>query len=365
MVAEERRSDSPVKGHDRWRRRQAAPLTGERPPQKSTHANDAGKAISVGYNGTMPTAVRARRKFFERPEEPRQIRITPRDTALLQNIARFRLASTAQLALLDGGSAQNVSRALLALWENGYVERPEAQVASRLLEEGSRPTIYCLSRKGAHLLREGGFDVKRRLLDGIDKERDAGWRFVEHTISITGFFVALEVAGRRRTDVRILERAEILEDAPRTKRERQVRVEASIRLDGVLKRNAVMPDALFGLRFNDEEESYFMLEIDRGEMPVERYKNTQRTYFAKKMLTYYEANRQERHVHDLGLPNFRVLTVTTTPERVDRMLSALNGITEGRGSNMFLFADIMKLTASNPLDLEWVSGKRALVRLVD
>jgi hypothetical protein len=74
-------------------------------------------------------------------------------------------------------------------------------------------------------------------------------------------------------------------------------VAASIRLDGVLKRNAVIPDALFGLRFNDEEESYFMLVIDRGEMAVERYNNLHRTYFAKKMLTYYEANRQRRQVH--------------------------------------------------------------------
>ena len=79
-----------------------------------------------------------------------------------------------------------------------------------------------------------------------------------------------------------------------------------------------MPDALFGLRFNDETESYFMLEIDRGEMPIERYKNMQRTYFAKKMLTYYEANRQQRHVHDLGIENFRVLTVTTDGPRIKK-----------------------------------------------
>jgi hypothetical protein len=100
-------------------------------------------------------------------------------------------------------------------------------------------------------------------------------------------------------------------------------------------------------------------------MPVERYKNAQRTYFAKKMLTYYEANRQQRHVHDLGLKNFRVLTVTTTKERVDRMLTALDAITERRGSNMFLFTDVATLAGSNPLDLEWVSGKREPVRLTD
>jgi DNA-binding MarR family transcriptional regulator len=313
----------------------------------------------------METVVRERRKLFERPDEPRAMRVTPRDVALLGNIGRLRLASGAQLAALDGGSAQNVSRSLLALWENGYVERPEAQAASRLLYEGSRPVIYGLTRKGAALLRRYGHDVRRRLLDGIDKERDAGWRFVEHTVSIAEFMVRLELSLRGRNDLRILERGEILEDAPKSKRDRLVRIEASIRINGALRKNAVIPDALFGLRFNEDEESYFMLEIDRGEMPVERYKNTVRTYFSKKMLTYYEANRQQRHVHDLGLKNFRVLTVTTTKERVERMLAALDAITEGRGSNMFLFADQATLTAGNPLDLEWVSGKRERVRLTD
>ena len=164
--------------------------------------------------GDMEVLVRERRRFFERPEEPRAMRVTQRDLALLENVARLRLTSTSQLAALDGGSAQNVSRALLALWENGYVERPEAQVASRVLCEGSRPTIYGLTRKGAALLRDHGFDVRRRLLDGIDKERGAGWRFVEHTVSISEFMVRLELAARGRGDLRILERAEILEDAP-------------------------------------------------------------------------------------------------------------------------------------------------------
>jgi hypothetical protein len=64
-----------------------------------------------------------------------------------------------------------------------------------------------------------------------------------------------------------------------------VHLEASIRLGGVLKRNAVIPDAFFGLRIGSREARYFMLEIDRGEMPVERYKNLNGTYFAKTMLT--------------------------------------------------------------------------------
>jgi hypothetical protein len=269
----------------------------------------------------------------------------------------MRLASTSQLTALDGGSGQNVARSLLALFENGYVERPVAQVASRLLNEGSRSTIYGLTRKGAALLRRNGEDIRRRLLDGIDKNRGAGWRFIEHTVSVAEFMVSLELSARARTDLRILEHGEILEDAPKSNRDRLVRLEASIRINGTLRKNAVVPDAFFGLRFNDETESYFMLEVDRGEMPVERYKNTYRTYFAKKMATYYEASRQRRHVYELGIENFRVLTVTTNQARIENMLYALDEITVGKGSNLFLFVDQATLARSNPLDVNWVSGK--------
>jgi len=82
------------------------------------------------------------------------------------------------------------------------------------------------------------------------------------------------------------------------------------------------------------------------------------------MLTYYEANQQQRHVRDLDSRIF-ALTVTTAPERVERMLASLEAITEGRGSNMFLFADQAALLAANPLDLEWVSEKRERVRVTD
>jgi DNA-binding transcriptional ArsR family regulator len=138
----------------------------------------------------MRSPEQEQRSLFERPEAPRPMRITSRDTTILNNIARYRLITASQLAQLDGGSAQNVSRSLLALFEHGFVERPLAQTASRLLYKGSRSTIYGLTRKGARFLREQGRFVRRSLLDGIDKERGAGWRFLEHTVSITQFLVA-------------------------------------------------------------------------------------------------------------------------------------------------------------------------------
>jgi len=309
---------------------------------------------------------RERGRIFRRPDEPRELQLGERALDLLRHLALLRLASTGQLARLDGGSRQNVERLLLGLWENGYVERPEAQVTYRRLVPGSHSLIYGLTRKGARHLRKHGFEYKRSLLDGIDKERGAGWRFIDHSIGISEFFVRLELTARGLKDLRVLGRREILEDAPKGANVGQLRLQARIPLGSAHRMSSVVPDGFFGLQFLPEEhEAYFMYEKDRGEMPVMRHRNLYGTFLAKKLLTYYEASRQRRHVDDLGIPNFRVLVETTTPDRVSQMLDAVNSFTEGRGSNIFLLIDETTLAASNPLDAPWVSGKRETVRLTD
>jgi hypothetical protein len=108
-----------------------------------------------------------------------------------------------------------------------------------------------------------------------------------------------------------------------------------------------------------------MFERDRSEMPIHRRKGKDQTYYAKKMLTYYEANRVGEHVQELGIPNFRVATVTTTPQRVEQMIAAQKEMTDGRGSNLFLFIDDANLLKSNPLDASWITGKGKGVRITD
>ncbi len=314
----------------------------------------------------MQLQTRARGRLFERPEQPRPIRITPRDLNLLANLARLRLASGEQLAALDGGSQQNVSRALLTLWEHEYVERLLGQVEQRVLYKGSFPLIYGLTRQGAWLLRKHGYDVRRRLLYETDKQRRAGWRFIEHRVDITEFMVRLELACRGRSGIELIQRKDIVENAPKTQRDRRVRLLAKVRIDGEHQLLSVDPDEIFGLRRPGEEKaSYFMFERDRGEMPVHRRKNKEQTYYAKKMLTYYEANRVGEHAQELSIPNFRVATVTTTPERVQQMIEAQKEMTNGRGSNMFLFIDDTALLAANPLEVFWTTGKGERIQLTD
>jgi hypothetical protein len=215
-------------------------------------------------------------------------------------------------------------------------------------------------------LRKHGYDVRRRLLYETDKQRRAGWRFIEHRVGITDFMVQLELACRTRQDLTLIERKEVVETSARTNRDRRVRLTAKIWIDGARSPVSVDPDEFFGLRFRENsEERYFMFELDRGEMPVIRHKSKEQTYFAKKLMVYHEANRVGEHVRGLGIPNFRVATVTTSAERVAQMIEAQNEITNGRGSNMFLFVDRASLAASNPLDVIWTTGKGRRVRITD
>ena len=210
------------------------------------------------------------------------------------------------------------------------------------------------------------FDVRRRLLYETDKQRHAGWRFIQHRVDITEFMVRLELACRGREDVGLLARKEILDDAPKTQRDRRVRLSAHVRIDGTLQQLSVVPDEMFGLRITGKAEaSYFMFERDRGEMPVVRRKSKDQTYYAKKMLIYREANRQDVHSKELGIPNFPVATVTTTRDRLEQMIEAQKAMTGGRGSNMFLFADEATFAAGSSLEMEWVSGKGERIRLGD
>jgi hypothetical protein len=61
----------------------------------------------------------------------------------------------------------------------------------------------------------------------------------------------------------------------------------------------------------------------------------------------------------------RVATVTSSPKRVRNMLSVVDELTEGRETNFFVFVDRQALAASDPLSVEWTTGKRERVRLTD
>jgi hypothetical protein len=295
--------------------------------------------------------------------------LTARDVTLLAHVARHRFLSSAHLCALDGGSPQNVLRCLRALFDHGYLDRPAAQKIG-LSEDGPRPFVYGLGKKGARALREHGSLINIGV-DWTEKNKRAGAIFIEHTLEVADFMTGLELACRTRGDVELMREHEILALAPeetRTVRE-PLRWKVDKTVMGRKESFSVVPDGLFGLVFPDETAAYFVLEVDRGTIPLLRTDvpgtPVWRKSISYKLSTYWEGWKAQQHVTQFGVKQVRIAMVTSSAERVKNMLAVVDEITEGKGSNFFLFVDRKTLAASDPLSVEWTTGKGERVRLTD
>jgi hypothetical protein len=317
----------------------------------------------------LSTPVSARQKRFHRSETPPPFQLTERDLRLIAHVAHHRFLSSAHLIALDGGSPQNVLRSLRVLYDHGLLDRPIAQKVM-LLDEGPRPFVYGLGKKGARVLREHGHRIDAGV-DWTEKNKRAGLVFLQHTLELADFMTGLELGCQARRDVGLLREREILAMAPeKTRSAREpLRWKVDKTVMGKRETFSVVPDGLFGLTFPDNTAAYFVLEVDRGTMPITRtdVQGTPawRKNIAYKLATYHEGWKAEQHSKQFGVKQMRIAMVTTSAERVRNMIAVVRELTEGRGSNLFLFVDREKLTASNPLDVTWVSGKGEPVRLTD
>lgn len=330
----------------------------------STHAGMPAEVGGKIGNMQAEATVRPRLKRFYRSPAPRPMQLTNRDLSLLAHVARHRCLSSAHLAALDGGSPQNVLRALRVLFDHAYLDRPAAQLVS-IPTEGPRPFVYALGKKGAQALRDFGYQIDARL-DWTEKNKRAGAKFIAHTLEIADFMVGLELACRAHGEIKLIREEEIIAAAPeRTRLAREpLRWEAESVEQGRRELWSVVPDGAFGLSFPDGTAAYFLLELDRGTIPIAR-NGTDHRSIRRKLKTYYDGWRAQRHVEQFGIKQMRVLTVTSSQERVHNMVSAVRSITDGRGSNFFLFGDREALQVASPLDARWITGKDERVRLTD
>jgi hypothetical protein len=207
------------------------------------------------------------------------------------------------------------------------------------------------------VLREYGHLINHRV-DWSEKNKRAGNLFIAHTIEVTDFLVRLELACRSTGDIGFIREEEILALAPEATQvaREPLRWEAVSVEQGRRELWSVIPDGIFGLSLADSSASYFMLEVDRDTIPITRNRADHRS-IARKFKTYYDGSRAGRHVEQFGLKQMRVATVTNSRERMQHMLAIVRGITEGRGSNLFLFIDQATLAQSSPLEAMWTTGK--------
>jgi hypothetical protein len=302
-----------------------------------------------------------RRPRFERAKVAGMV-LTPRDLEILRAVHRHRLLrSTHLIALLDA-SRQTTLRRLQLLFHHGYLDRPPAQLD--WYAQGSEPLVYALGNRGAAVLVAEG---ERGGALRWDTSRNVSRQFLRHTLAVAEVMVAFEVACRDTEGVEFIRPEEILAGAPEATRRLRLpfRWQVEVIERGKLHRLGVEPDRVFGLSFAGAPEhrrlAYFFLEADRGTMPLTR-QGLWQTSFRRKLLGYRETWRQGLHRTHLGIPNFRVLTVTTNEERRRHMVAACRSL--GSGRRLFLFADQKKPAHGNILMRKWVTGLGEFARLL-
>jgi hypothetical protein len=122
----------------------------------------------------------------------------------------------------------------------------------------------------------------------------------------------------------------------------------------------VIPDYVFALDFKDQggagNRTFFFLEADRATMPVIR-KNLLQTSFYRKLRAYEATWTQGLYRSQFGFDRVRVLTVTTSAERVKSLVNACAQLQ--RGQRLFLFADRETfLNHDDIFSLRWESGRQ-------
>jgi DNA-binding Lrp family transcriptional regulator len=297
-----------------------------------------------------------RRPRFRRAAEPPPFRITDGDIEIVRLLARHRFLRSTQIAKLVERSLDRTNDRLHRLFHAGYLDRPRAQL-DRFPIQGSSHMVYALANDGARLLQR--YDAPPRRLDFSHQNQSALRPFIEHQLDIMDFYVALECAARTRSNVTLIRPDEIVAAFPEATQTERNPLKLKVRMShkGKVHDFGLIPDLLFGLRFPDGSRRCFMVEVDRGTMPIART-DIARTSFALKMRAYLAAHAAGQQQKRYGWKTFRVLTITTNQKRTESMMEALRQchVAGSPGAQLFLFAIHAELLASDPLSHSWHDG---------
>lgn len=303
-----------------------------------------------------PSQPEKRRPRFRRATEAPAFRLTNDDVTIVRMLARHRFLRSTHIALLVGRSLSRTNDRLHKLFHAGYIDRPRAQL-DYYPTSGSAPMVYALADRGARLLieREG---LSFTNLEWSRKNREVGRPFIEHQLEIMDFAVALQGATYGREDVRLIHPEELIAGFPDQSPKRDpFKLTTQVSQRGVLHEIGVVPDFAFGLKFPDGSRRCFLVEIDRGTMPIVR-SDVRQTSFERKMRAYLSAHGARQHERQFGWKTFRVLTITTDANRLKSMHDALAKIhlPNSIGAPLFLFATCDQFTGTDPLAHPWLDG---------
>ena len=239
------------------------------------------------------------------------------------------------------------------LYDHGYLDRPLAQLEH--FTAGSRMMVY-------------GMGSRRMEARRGTSPRSLKRPFIQHTLAVAEILVRLESACKGDLTVEFVGMEEALEQIKTDGTSgRKLNWNVSTLFKGTETNLGVVPDHLFGLRPRTANGAavFYFLEVDRGTMPVMR-SNLHMSSVYRKLLAYHETWRQGLHISLFDLKRLQVLMVTNGEDRLRHLIAATKTLANGRGSRIFLFADMQYIkSTSNIFAVPLTNGCEELSHLKD
>ena len=114
---------------------------------------------------------------------------------------------------------------------------------------------------------------------------------------------------------------------------------------------SVIPDGLFALSFADGTAAYFLLEIDRGTIPIVRNSLDHRS-ITRKLATYWEGWKARQHETQFGVKQMRVAMVTSSRKRIEHMLAIVRELNGREGERL------LSLHRPRIAERKWAASRR-------
>jgi len=295
---------------------------------------------------------------FKRASGVAPMQLTSRDGEIIRLVHRHRFLRSSHIVALIAASPQQILRRLQLLYHHGYLERPRCQL-DHFQQGGSHHIVYGIANKGAAFLQRR-FNLAVAQHRQSEKNRVVGRVFLEHALMVSEVMVAIEVACRQSGRARLLTSSEL--PLPKDTGRLSQPFKWSVNVNPRLKLS-IIPDRVFALEYptqaGHQDRAYFFLEADRGTMPVARA-NLSQTSFRRKLLAYEATWSKSLHHSCFGFNRFRVLTITSSVERVKSLVNACSHLKSGHG--LFLFTGRAQFeNAANVFSLLWQTGKPGTV----
>lgn len=354
---------------------------------------------------TSPDIGKRRRRFRRDPQfrsersRAGRIELQSRDLEIIAAVARYRFMNTVQICRMFGcdcppieklavrasGPAlirakqhretcvslfkndQHIAHRLRELFHQGYLERPVSQLQLRVrdgaIAKGSVSMVYCISKSGLDII---GSERRAALgagkLSWVGKINEGGRVFMEHTLAVGGVSVGLDVVLRRQSRLVRLNESSLQSGMSAARRASPKPWSMRVKHKG--EDLTALCDLAFAVGDPTTRQRWnFLVEVDRGHMPVVRA-SFHHTSIMRKLVAYAKAFEDGLHQSEFGWQNFRVVVLTTSTERVGSCVDAVRArFGTASVARIFLFG--VEGAADDLLSYEFVDGLGRAVRLIE